>query len=87
MKDQSFEDLKTLFAADLSGKIIALKAAIRDANWDAIRTISHQISGVATSFGYPEISMLASELERSVEQNSLDYSADLVKKISELFVL
>ena len=86
-RDDGFENLRTLFAADLAEKIKTLQAAVRDANWDAIGRISHQIIGTAKSFGYPELSVLAAELERSISKKSLEYSADLVKKISDLFVL
>ena len=86
-RDDSFENLKTLFAAELAEKIKTLQAAVRDANWDTIGRISHQIRGTAKSFGYSEVSVLAAELEQAVAQKSLDYSADLVKRISDLFVL
>jgi len=85
--EDSFESLKTLFETDLAEKIRVLETAICDANWETIGRVSHQISGTAESFGYPDITDVAVELERSVGKRSLDYSADLVKRISELFVL
>ncbi len=86
-RDDSFEDLRTLFAADLLKKVKALQAALRDANWDQIDRISHQIIGTAESFGYPEISAVASELQQSASEKRLDSSEDLLKKISDLIVL
>ena len=86
-KDDGFENLKTLFAADLKEKIQILQAALRDANWDGVNLISHQISGTAKSFGYPEISRFAAELEHLADEKSLDRSMGLVKKISDLIVL
>jgi HPt (histidine-containing phosphotransfer) domain-containing protein len=86
-RDEGFENLKTLFAADLAEKITALQAALRDANWDGVRSISHQITGTARSFGYPEISGIAGELEHSAGEMSLEHSMGLVKRISDLIVL
>lgn len=86
-RDDSFEDLRTLFAADLNEKLKGLQAALRDANWDEVGAIAHKISGTAKSFGFPEVSSVAADLERSSEAKSLDRSAELVKKISDLAVL
>ena len=76
-----------MFAADLAEKIKTLHCAVDDADWEVIGRVSHQIGGTAKSFGFPEISTVASELEQSVGNKSLEYSAGLVKKISDLFVL
>ncbi len=86
-RDDGFENLRTLFAADLLEKIEALQAALRDANWEGVNSISHQITGTAKSFGYPEISRVAAELEHSAGEKRLDHSIGLVKKISDLIVL
>jgi HPt (histidine-containing phosphotransfer) domain-containing protein len=86
-RDDGFEELRTMFAEDLAEKIKALQAALTDSNWESIVKISHQIGGTAKSFGYPEISAAAHELERSSGKISLEEAAVLVKKISELFVL
>jgi HPt (histidine-containing phosphotransfer) domain-containing protein len=86
-RDDGFEELKTLFAEDLAEKIKALQAAVTDSDWNAISKISHQIGGTAKSFGYPEISAMAHELERSAQKISLEDAAELVKKISGMFVL
>ena len=86
-RDDGFENLRTLFAADLLEKVETLKAALRDADWDEVNAIAHRIRGTAKSFGYPEISRVAAELEHSADEKSLESSSDLVKKISELIVL
>ncbi|HUI31632.1 MAG TPA: Hpt domain-containing protein [Candidatus Acidoferrales bacterium] len=85
--DEGFEHLKTLFHDDMAEKIKALQSAVVDSNWDAVGRLSHQIGGTAKSFGYPEISTMAHELERSVRKISLGEVADLVKKISDALVL
>jgi len=85
--DDGFEELRTMFAEDLAEKIKALQVALTNSNWDSITKISHQIGGTAKSFGYPEISAAAHELERSSRKISLEEAAVLVKKISEMFVL
>ena len=87
MSDEGFEELKTLFTEDMAEKIRSLQKAVADSNWDAISRISHQIGGTAKSFGYPEISTFAHELERSAGKISLEDAAGLVKKISDIFVL
>ncbi len=86
-RDDGFEDLRTLFTADLLEKLKALEAAVRDADWDEVSAIAHKIRGTAKSFGYPEVSSVAADLERSSEEKSLEYSASLVKRISDLIVL
>ncbi len=86
-RDDGFEELRTMFAEDLAEKVKALQAALANSNWDCITKISHQIGGTAKSFGFPEISAAAHELERSSRKISLEEAAVLVKKISQMFVL
>ncbi len=86
-RDDGFEKLRTLFAADLSEKIRALEVALRAAEWNEVSSISHQIKGTAKSFGYPEISSVAAEIEDSASKRSLEYTEGLVKRISDLIVL
>ena len=86
-RDDGFERLRNLFTADLAEKIKSLEAALREAKWDEVNLISHQITGTAKSFGYPEISSVASELEDSVPRRSIQKASDLVKRISDLIVL
>ncbi len=86
-RDDGFEYLRTLFAADLLEKLKALEDALRDADWDEVSAIAHKIRGTAKSFGYPEVSNVAADLENSSEYKSLEHSAALVKKISDLVVL
>ena len=90
-RDETFEKLKSLFIADLKEKIKTLLGTIGDANlangvcdWETVDKIAHQIKGTAKSFGYSEISTVADELERSVAKKSLEYSAGLIEKISDL---
>lgn len=86
-QDYSFEDLKNLFCADLGEKVKSLEAAVSTGNWETVGRISHQIKGTAKSFGFAEISYLAAELEQSAAQKKPEYSADLVRKISDRSVL
>ncbi len=86
-RDEGFENLRTIFAADLAEKLKALDAALKAAKWDEVSVISHQITGTAKSFGYPEISGVAAELEHSARRMSLEYCTTLLKKISDLIVL
>ncbi len=85
--DDGFEELRTLFAEDVAAKIKTLQVALTDSDWDAIDRILHQLGGTAKSFGYPEISVTARELERSVRKISLEEAAVFIKKISDMFVL
>jgi len=90
-KDKAFESLKKSFAADLEGKVKTLQLTIADSNfggkkcdWETIFRIAHQIRGTARSFGFSEISMAAGELEQSVAKKSLEHTARLVRRISDL---
>jgi len=86
-KDYTFEELKALFAADLSQKMKVLQDAVGNGSWETISRISHQIKGTAKSFGFTNISALAAELEQSIAQNRLELAPGLVKKISDASVL
>ena len=87
IEDEGFERLRVLFAEDMAEKVRSLRSLMREANWPEIGKIAHQIGGTARSFGYPEISDVANELERSTGRISLEEATLLVDKISEKFVL
>ncbi len=86
-EEEGFEQLRKKFLEDLAVKVKNLEAAVAESNWDAISRISHQIGGSAKSFGYPDVSAAARELERSVRKISLIDAAGLVKKILDNSVL
>jgi len=86
-QENSFEELKKLFAADLTEKVKLLQVAVRETNWETIARISHQIKGTAKSFGFTEVSVLADELEQSAAQKMFEKTVEIIREISDRSVL
>jgi len=89
MDSPEMQEYLVKFVASLSERATELEQAVTDGNRDAVKFISHKLAGVATTFGYPEISRSAAELETLVVkgatslQQQADELAELCRSVSE----
>lgn len=61
--DLDFRDLLEEFATALPERREALQAAYRLGDHDTLRSQAHQLKGSGGGYGFPELSVLAAELE------------------------
>ena len=60
--------MKLRYVRSLPEQVANLEAAFVDGNTDRLRNSAHQISGVAASYGFPQLGEAAWRLERAVEE-------------------
>ncbi len=66
--DPEMAEIVVRFVAHLPAQVGALEAAAADGA--ALRTLAHQMSGAAGSFGFPQISAAAARLEAALEERA-----------------
>lgn len=61
--DPEYQALRRHFVQELPERLASIQAALADADWDALKSRAHQLKGVAGSFGYPDTSRIAGQIE------------------------
>ena len=61
--DPEYQEMLECFKEELPTRLAKLFSAAAAAQWDDVRRLAHQIKGVATSFGLPEVTRIAGDLE------------------------
>lgn len=80
--DEDFLELVELFVSELPGRVEAMRQAIEDNDWDALKRLAHQLKGAAGGYGFPTITDNARELEQSTEATA--DPASICRQIEEL---
>jgi HPt (histidine-containing phosphotransfer) domain-containing protein len=76
--DPDLADLVDLFVEEIPGRVRAMEEALRELDWDLLRTLTHQMSGAGGSYGFPGLTPCARNLENAAgAQNELAASAAL----------
>jgi PAS domain S-box-containing protein len=82
-----YEELKPIiaeFISNLPERIAQMRAFSKNAQWDEVRKIAHQIKGIAGSMGYPVLTEKAKKLDMIIKDGAVeDYSALLDSVIDE----
>ena len=89
-EDASFAEIILQFVNGLGQRIDTMDNAIRDGDFDALRSAAHQLKGSGGGYGYPILTELATELERSATQRMLEEcvaSLDALKQIADRVVV
>ncbi len=80
-KDPEYQLLVQSFNDNLIFHGQQIKEAITQKDWDKLRAESHKLKGTAASFGYPEISRTASNVERMIKNNQIVDAIDIAESL------
>lgn len=79
--DTEYQEMAAHFRKGLPDRLTELSNAGNEARWEDVRRLAHQLKGVAASFGMPEVTRIAGDLEfqatRSATQEVFSLLADL----------
>ena len=70
VKDQSFAQLVELFVRELGDDVEALRKLHATGQREELQRLAHQLKGSCGSYGFPELSKRAAELERCVKEGA-----------------
>lgn len=90
--DPDFRELVVLFVSELPGRIELMRGCIQRCDWATLQKLAHQLKGAAGSYGFPQISTAAAELDTTLKAGSTDSAkltlltntiADLCRRASD----
>jgi len=76
--------LQGFFLSIATEKVEEMKKALQQKNLSLIRTHAHQLKGSGASFGFPEISKIAEQIENECLTDSQDKVEKLINEMDEL---
>ncbi len=82
--DSSFAAIVDDFVEGLDGRLRSMFAAIRAADFEALRNAAHQLKGSGGGYGYPILSHQAAELERHAKARVLEECTTALDELKEL---
>jgi PAS domain S-box-containing protein len=83
--DPELRQLQADFFAELPQRMALMRAAHAAADWDDLRSQAHQIKGVGSSFGMPELTRLAGAMEFQLLRGDLSEVANLIEDMAHLW--
>lgn len=83
--DPDLADLVEMFVEEMPERLASFLTPFQQQNWQELRRAAHQIKGAAGSYGFPQISAMAAELEEAVsDPPQPEQLAELVERLVNL---
>ncbi|MBI1826947.1 MAG: Hpt domain-containing protein [Planctomycetes bacterium] len=79
--DSSFAGLLIEFANSLPQRLKKMDAALRSADFDALRAAAHQLKGIGGGYGYPVLTEKARKLECHAMDHAIDDCLDTYEEL------
>ncbi len=83
-EDPDLHDIIEEFVDGLSDRIVHLKLAFEELDWGQLRTLAHRLKGAGGSYGYPEISQLAAQMEQNFKTHRADDFDAYIHQLEDL---
>jgi signal transduction histidine kinase/CheY-like chemotaxis protein/HPt (histidine-containing phosphotransfer) domain-containing protein len=80
----SLEKLIQRFISELPSNISQINDAYSKKSWDQIQHISHYLKGIGSSFGFPEITKSATQLNNAILEKNYGATADLIETLESI---
>ncbi|MGR9052506.1 MAG: ATP-binding protein [Gammaproteobacteria bacterium] len=79
--DPDFQAILLEFVESLPQTLADLENEFRRQNWPALKSLAHQLKGVAGGYGYPELGKTAGLLEAALDRGDTAGAADLMAEL------
>ncbi len=79
-----WEKLREKFLDIALGKVNQMKKALSDGNLRLVQLYAHQLKGSGTSYGFPEITEIAGQIQEKCASNLCDEVSELVQRLCDL---
>ncbi|MBL8879757.1 MAG: Hpt domain-containing protein [Phycisphaerales bacterium] len=83
-EDASFYELVQEFVDSLPARVQELNAACERRDLTTLRTLAHRLKGAGGSFGYPQISALAAQMETAYKADQTDQTTKWLEELNTL---
>jgi HPt (histidine-containing phosphotransfer) domain-containing protein len=82
--DPDLRDLVQEFVDEFPNRVERIRAAYEALDWELLARLAHQLKGAGGSYGYPQISGLAAEMETHFKQHDAERFADWMQDLAQL---
>jgi HPt (histidine-containing phosphotransfer) domain-containing protein len=84
VEDAGLRDIVEEFVAALPGRLAELKQAYSMLDWDMLTMLAHRLKGASGSYGYPDLSQLAAQMEQGFKEQHADQFQTWTQQMDEL---
>ncbi|CAK0762227.1 two-component system, sensor histidine kinase [Gammaproteobacteria bacterium] len=85
LKDNpEFQEMRNNFVRELPTKLRNIEIAYQSKDWSVVSGLAHQLKGVATTFGFPDMTRIAGDLEFQVLRGDYDPVGYLIPELMAL---
>lgn len=85
-EDPSTLEIIRQFVKNLPGLINRIKLAQNEKRWEELAATNHELKGVGGGYGYPELSLLALNIENELNSNNYSEVEKLIQRIDSLII-
>jgi HPt (histidine-containing phosphotransfer) domain-containing protein len=82
--DPDLADILDKFVASLGGRIMPMRNALANRDYDEVRRLAHKLKGAGGSYGYPQLSETAGVLDNASAIKDGEMARVTLKQLSEL---
>lgn len=83
-EDPDFLDIVQDFVRGLDVRFQELQSAYERLDWAELRMLAHRLKGAGASYGYPDLTRLAAQLESNFRAERADDFADRLRELRAL---
>jgi HPt (histidine-containing phosphotransfer) domain-containing protein len=80
--DIDLEDLIPGFLENRQKDMQSLESALKENDLEKLRSIGHNLKGVGGGYGFPDMSMMGTEIEEGAKENNMEKVSENVQKLS-----
>lgn len=83
VEDPDMRDLVEDFVGILDQRVDELKQAYEAADWAQLTQLAHQLKGAGGSYGYPNLSSMAADMEQEFRAQTGEQFSDWVRQLEQ----
>ena len=80
--DIDLEDLIPGFLENRQKDVQSLENALKENDFEKLRSVGHNLKGVGGGYGFPDMSMMGAEIEEGAKENNMEKVSENVQKLS-----
>ncbi len=81
IENQEYQHIAEQFSRELPYQLTRLSDAIGEGRWEEVQQTAHQLKGVSASFGLPEVTQIAGQLETEAKRHDREAVQGLIAAI------
>lgn len=84
IEDADLRDIVEEFVNELDDRLSEIKQAYEQLDWANLETLAHRLKGAGGSYGYPDISSVAADMEAAFRRQASDQFDNWMDQLKSL---